>query len=326
MDTPFTLTSESVYMLISLVVIALGALLSFFTMAAGSRAKAATAEARRATESANATGDFARLVGDLQRQVGDMQRQVGSLRDEVASLTQVRQSLVLLGRSEAARAEPARPVAPAAAEGTPAAVPAPEAEDRTVALGDYGTPSAAPPKPAAADEGTLVAGPDDLARAGRDEFHGHALLRAVAGNNEGEVFTLPYDKCTVGRSPTNRVVLNEEKASRVHAELRFENNRFILKDNGSTNGTLRNGAPITEVPLEFGDRIAIGRTELLFTAEGFDLQGADPAKAIAAYERMLALQPTFVPAMQNLAFLLERDIGRKQEAEAVWQRLRKAEG
>ncbi|CAK0764586.1 hypothetical protein WCLP8_3710002 [uncultured Gammaproteobacteria bacterium] len=147
----------------------------------------------------------------------------------------------------------------------------------------------------------------------------------VAAEELGRDFNLPFDRSTPGRAPTNRVVQNEEKASRVHAELRYENNRFVLRDHDSTNGTLHNGVPATEVTLNFGDVITIGGTELIFTAEGFEAKDASPTRAIAAFERMLERQADFLPALQTLAFLLERDVARKRDAEAVWERLRRLE-
>lgn len=341
MDTPFTLTSESIYMLVSLVVIAVGAFLAFLALAAGSRAKAAAADARRAAESANPTGDFARLVGDLQRQVSDLQKQVSTLHDEIGSLSQIRAAYAQGARNDAPRGDtntvrlastPRATTAPASAAPAASApaqrgTQATAATDQTMTLGEF-TQTGEATSALDSDEdteGTIVAGKIDMVQLDRDAFHGHAMLRVLSGANEGEVFNLPYDKCTMGRSPTNRIVLNEEKASRVHAELRFENNRFKLKDNGSTNGTLRNGAPITEVALEFGDKITIGRTQLIFTSEGFELQASNARGAAIAYEKVLELQPKFIPALQNLAFLLERDVARRHEAEGIWKRLREAE-
>ncbi|MBI1208984.1 MAG: FHA domain-containing protein [Azospirillum sp.] len=185
----------------------------------------------------------------------------------------------------------------------------------------------APPKrdsDAGTDE-TVMFNKAAMAPQPRDEFHGMVLVRVTAGPDAGREFKLPFETVTVGRAANNRILINEDMASRCHAELRYEGNRFAIKDNGSTNGTLRNGNPVSQQPLEFGDVIAIGKTELLFTCEGHDLGTSDPAKAIAAYERTLERQPDFISALQNLAFLLERDVARRRDAAAVWDRLKKAE-
>ncbi len=159
----------------------------------------------------------------------------------------------------------------------------------------------------------------------KDQFHGLPVLRVTVGADQGQEFKLPFERCSIGRANTNRVILDEAKASRLHAEVRFERHRFILKDADSTNGTLRNGVAVTEDALEFGDVVTIGKTDMLFTCEGFDLKDSEPTRAIAAFERLLEREPDFVPALQNLAFLLERDVARRREAEGVWKRLKRLE-
>jgi pSer/pThr/pTyr-binding forkhead associated (FHA) protein len=68
----------------------------------------------------------------------------------------------------------------------------------------------------------------------------------------------------LGRLPDSDVVLKDPGASRAHAEIRRQDDRFVIADLGSTNGTTVNGAAVTERPLEDGDRITIGRTVLEF--------------------------------------------------------------
>lgn len=178
----------------------------------------------------------------------------------------------------------------------------------------------------APEQATLIFAPAPAAPRAADAFHGMAVLRIKEGVDSGREFKLPFERCTIGRATTNRVVLAEEKASRVHAEIRFEKNRFIFKDLGSTNGSVLNGVPVEEGELSFGDIVTIGRTELLFTCEGFDLKDTEPAQAIAAFERMLERQEDNLAALQNLAFLLERNVARRREADGLWRRLKELEG
>jgi hypothetical protein len=207
--------------------------------------------------------------------------------------------------------------------------------DRTIAVPAWAPGRSVPTHPTdeAADadadelagETTMMFGRVAAPAQPKDQFHGMPVLRVTLGADQGQEFKLPFQACTIGRAGTNRVVLAEDKASRVHAEVRFEQNRFFLKDAGSTNGTLRNGSPVIDDVLEFGDIIAIGKTELLFTCEGFDLKDSEPTRAIAAFERLLEREPDFVPGLQNLAFLLERDVARRRDAEGVWKRLKRLE-
>lgn len=72
--------------------------------------------------------------------------------------------------------------------------------------------------------------------------------------------------CTIGRVEGNTIHLQDQRASKKHAEVKFENNSFVLNDLGAANGTLVNGSYIDAHPLKHGDQIVIGRTTLTFEA------------------------------------------------------------
>ena len=69
---------------------------------------------------------------------------------------------------------------------------------------------------------------------------------------------------TVGRSKECNVVVNDEKASRVHLQLvQDDNGNVSVVDLGSTNGTWVNDKRIVgEMRLNQGDRIRVGNTLL----------------------------------------------------------------
>ncbi|OYT71455.1 MAG: hypothetical protein CFK52_08145 [Chloracidobacterium sp. CP2_5A] len=70
-------------------------------------------------------------------------------------------------------------------------------------------------------------------------------------------------RLTIGRSSRNDLCLNDPFVSRLHAEIRRDGAGFILHDSGSANGTYHNGQRIeSSAPLQFGDVIRIGETEL----------------------------------------------------------------
>lgn len=103
-----------------------------------------------------------------------------------------------------------------------------------------------------------------------------AFLIVRDGHKWRDVFRLnPGEVMTVGRAPSNRIVLRDEICSRNHCEVFLEESRWILRDLGSRNGTLVNGRRISgEWPLEEGQRIQIGSFELGFT---YDLSRPFPA-------------------------------------------------
>jgi pSer/pThr/pTyr-binding forkhead associated (FHA) protein len=80
----------------------------------------------------------------------------------------------------------------------------------------------------------------------------------------GRRIPLTRDRMVVGRQEGSDVMLADAGASRRHAELRHDGDRWIITDLGSTNGTLVNERAVGERALEEGDRITIGRTVLEF--------------------------------------------------------------
>src|SRR5579864_1430240 len=82
----------------------------------------------------------------------------------------------------------------------------------------------------------------------------------------GDVFPLRAgQRCTIGRSTTNRIVVKDDLCSREHAEVLFTDNKWYLRDLSSLNGTRVNGRGVREeVPLTPRDEIELGNTHLVF--------------------------------------------------------------
>jgi len=69
----------------------------------------------------------------------------------------------------------------------------------------------------------------------------------------------------VGRQGRCELTLRHEDVSRRHAEIGFEEGRFVVRDLGSTNGTFLNGKEISGTnPLSPGDRVEIGSQIITF--------------------------------------------------------------
>jgi len=68
----------------------------------------------------------------------------------------------------------------------------------------------------------------------------------------------------VGRGSDADVRLTDSGVSRRHAEVRREGDEVFLVDLGSTNGTQVNGRGVERVRLKSGDRIALGRSVLVY--------------------------------------------------------------
>ncbi|MEM7198979.1 MAG: FHA domain-containing protein [Planctomycetota bacterium] len=94
------------------------------------------------------------------------------------------------------------------------------------------------------------------------------VLEILDGDRAGETVPLVEAKVTIGRKATNELPLNDEKVSGQHAEVAFEDGRYVLRDLGSTNGTLLEGRRVDEIALTAADTFQIGRVRLVFREEG----------------------------------------------------------
>ncbi|HUL76050.1 MAG TPA: FHA domain-containing protein [Vicinamibacteria bacterium] len=72
---------------------------------------------------------------------------------------------------------------------------------------------------------------------------------------------------TVGRDPSNDLVLPDAMVSRRHAVIEHRAGQFFLRDCSSANGSVVNGDRVSERGLRDGDLVAIGSMRLLFREE-----------------------------------------------------------
>jgi hypothetical protein len=68
----------------------------------------------------------------------------------------------------------------------------------------------------------------------------------------------------LGRLSDCDIVLHDQNVSRRHAEVSRNGQEYILRDLGSTNGTLLNGQPVTTGILKDGDSVSLGTTTVRF--------------------------------------------------------------
>lgn len=89
-------------------------------------------------------------------------------------------------------------------------------------------------------------------------------LPAVIVMPNGRRINVEDAPVVIGRLAECDVVIDDPNVSRRHAEIRREDGQVVVKDLGSTNGTLVNGSPTLERRLADGDRITVGKTTLGF--------------------------------------------------------------
>src|SRR5579875_896148 len=92
-------------------------------------------------------------------------------------------------------------------------------------------------------------------------------FQVLEGIDKGRIFRDLPTPVTIGREEGNSLRLNDERVSRYHAKVQFDNGEIILTDLESTNGTRVNGNVVQIRRLRPGDRISIGRSLLLFGSD-----------------------------------------------------------
>lgn len=89
---------------------------------------------------------------------------------------------------------------------------------------------------------------------------GYCELLFVEGAQQGKSMRVNLP-CIIGRKSTD-VIVNDSLVSRQHASLRKSEERLIIEDLNSKNGTLVNGKEIKVKELSKGDIITLGRTSI----------------------------------------------------------------
>ena len=86
------------------------------------------------------------------------------------------------------------------------------------------------------------------------------IIAVESGPMQGERFTVTLP-CTIGRKGCD-LILDDHRISRRHAELKIIDDKLIIEDLGSTNGTKVNGEKITSKRLIPKDLVSIGPINL----------------------------------------------------------------
>ncbi len=89
--------------------------------------------------------------------------------------------------------------------------------------------------------------------------------------NGTDLFPLTKTVINIGRRADNDLVVDQAQVSRLHAQLRAVNGKFIVFDLASSSGTKVNGKSIQQQILYSGDVIQIGNYPLVFGQDESDV-------------------------------------------------------
>jgi len=103
----------------------------------------------------------------------------------------------------------------------------------------------------------------DPARPTEEDQQPRPYLLVLAGTSVGEMHRIAKEKTIMGRGDKVDVRLVDEGISREHAQLVQQDDKVILEDLGSTNGTFCNGTRVQRQALSHGDKILLGSTTIL---------------------------------------------------------------
>jgi pSer/pThr/pTyr-binding forkhead associated (FHA) protein len=95
-----------------------------------------------------------------------------------------------------------------------------------------------------------------------------ATLTLSADIAGGGTYPLHGGVTTLGRSPTNDIVLPDHTASRRHCQIYWAEDAYVLEDLHSSNGTYLNGEQIQLAFLRDEDIIRVGEQILQFRVVG----------------------------------------------------------
>lgn len=102
------------------------------------------------------------------------------------------------------------------------------------------------------------------------DSHAAKLLPRTPAEGVDDAYPLA-ETATVGRHPTNTIVLGLDSISRFHARIDRRGKFYILQDLNSSNGTFVNGERITQMTLHHNDHVTFGAVEFLFSNEASHL-------------------------------------------------------
>ena len=109
------------------------------------------------------------------------------------------------------------------------------------------------------EDGRLLALPQDK----------QISLKVLEGNEAGTVFSVAKPRITIGRSHAD-ITINDRVVSRLHCALEFTEDSVLLRDLGSTNGTIVGNQLVETATLTSGSTFRVGMHifQLLITPKG----------------------------------------------------------
>jgi DNA-binding NtrC family response regulator len=126
-------------------------------------------------------------------------------------------------------------------------------------------------------------------------------LEVLDGPDKSLIAQVDTSRITSGSAPGNDLCLRDQSVSRHHFAIVASDGLYMLRDNGSRNGTYVNGVRMFEGAIQPGTEIRVGRTRLLF-----DIEGRLPKRVSTPERDRLGMMAGNSVAMRTVFGQLER--------------------
>ena len=136
-----------------------------------------------------------------------------------------------------------------------------------------------------------------------------------------EEFPISAPEINIGRGPDNQIILTDYGISRRHCRIVWDGENCRVIDLGSRNGTKVNSERITDVELQSGDEITLGRFPLSVVAD----EGGEEAGFVIEEKPLIETPGTIIKPMTNLLDEQFRSVTDSHEVAAVAEEEQKTE-
>ncbi|QSQ19863.1 FHA domain-containing protein [Pyxidicoccus parkwayensis] len=148
-------------------------------------------------------------------------------------------------------------------------------------------------------------------------------LTISEGREAGKEFVFDQDSVLIGRSTDCDVALFDPGVSRKHCRIFLDGEAYAVEDQGSANGTLVNGSPVTTQALGDGDKLTLGPVTFIFammTAEEASTGEEEiPAGAEEPANSTRIVSVDAVKRQRNKGMALAPDGANEEELEEIRQ-------
>jgi Nif-specific regulatory protein len=131
-------------------------------------------------------------------------------------------------------------------------------------------------------------------------------LTAIAGRLKGSVFTIENLPVVIGRETAATLCIADASVSRRHSQIDKEENKFVILDLESLNGTFINDVPVKRRTLQHGDRVRIGDSQFLFLMHDGDV--TSKSSEVQFHDEHVASGSTLQVRFNDALYLMARDL------------------